>query len=271
MSSIRFYERKVQISGKLKFQTAFHIGSGKQTDLTTDMSVLKNRNGTPVLPGSSLKGNFRHFAEKLAGYLDLSACFLDSELSGVKCVGDERYRKEVHEEFHGQNMNTEMKKLNWLRNHTCDICWLFGSPMKASRIFFADGALRVWNGVYGIRDGVCIDRDSETARYGAKFDYEVASEGTVFDIAIELENPEEKELAIVGAVVSEWESGFRLGGFTSRGLGNAVFSEKIVREVDYTNPEQLKDFLLHRRMNETTSLLEDSLERHLLALGGTDA
>lgn len=263
MSRTRFQQR-VKISGCLVFGTAFHIGSGKEGDLATDMGVLRDYQGQPILPGSSLKGKFRAMAEQMASYLGMSACLLDTELSGVDCVGDQKYFRNMNEDF--KKATTEKKKIAWLTQHSCDVCRLFGSPLQAGRIFFSDGILTRWPGGYQVRDGVVIDRDSETARDRLKFDYEVAAADTIFDIVIDLENPDDRELALIGAVLAEWQSGFRLGGFTSRGLGNVVLSETRVEHVDYTNPAHLKEYLLHRTMQTADSLPAQKLEQVLAGL-----
>lgn len=256
------FRRKVKITGRLVFDTAFHIGSGREGELATDMGVLLEPDGRPILPGSTLKGNFRSYAERLGTYLGFSACLLDVDLSGVNCVGDETYRKGVYEKF--KEIKEERKKLDWLQNHVCDVCKLFGSPLQASRIFFSDGKLSAeWGQRLQVRDGVCIDRDTETARHGAKYDFEVVPRGAEFEITIELENPEDHELALVGAALAEWENGFRLGGFTSRGLGKVSLTSKKVEEIDYTKPDQLKNYLLDRNMTDAGSLLNDCLEQFL--------
>jgi CRISPR-associated RAMP protein (TIGR02581 family) len=260
----------MRISGALVFETAFHIGSGQEGELATDMGILKEVDGRPILPGSTLKGSFRGFAERLAQHLGLTACLLDSSLSGIDCVSDESYRKSVHETF--KNMEKEADRLEWLQGHTCDVCQLFGSPLQGSRIFFTDGQLNHWSQSTQVRDGVCIDRDSETARYGAKYDFEVVPQGAGFSITIELENPRKKELALVGAALVEWENGFRLGGFTSRGLGKVRLTEKRIEQVDYTDPTQLRDYLLNRKMSEVSNtLFTQSLEQLLNQQGGAHA
>ncbi|MEW6140293.1 MAG: CRISPR-associated RAMP protein Csx7 [Thermodesulfobacteriota bacterium] len=251
------FRQKVRITATLIFETAFHIGSGKEGDLATDMGVLKDNQGLPVLPGSTLKGCFRATAEKLAGYLGFSACMLDSELSGEKCVGDQGYFRKVNDEF--KEIKTEKGKIVWLRDHTCDVCRLFGSPLQASRIFFSDGTLKKWVGGYQVRDGVAIDRDSGTARDGLKYDFEVAHHDTEFEVVIEMENPERTELALVAAVLAEWQSGFRLGGFTSRGLGRVVMTDAKVEQVDYEDSNQLREYLLKRRMQPADNLLDNAL------------
>jgi CRISPR/Cas system CSM-associated protein Csm3 (group 7 of RAMP superfamily) len=60
------YKHKIKITGTLTFETAFHIGSGKEGELATNMGVLIGADGAPILPGSTLKGNFRSFGERLA-------------------------------------------------------------------------------------------------------------------------------------------------------------------------------------------------------------
>lgn len=255
--------QKVKISGNLVFDTAFHIGSGKEGEMSSDMGVLIDPDGTPVLPGSSLKGSFRSFAERLAPYLSMNACLLDSGLSGVDCVSDEAYRRDVYDDF--KELGSEKEKIEWLDFHTCKVCKLFGSPLMASRIFFSDGKLIEGGESITIRDGVCIDRDTETARHQAKYDFEVVSRGAIFSTTIEIENPENEELALVAAALGEWENGFRLGGFTSRGLGQVRFINRSVGSVDYSDPDALLQYLLSKQMQPANDLLEKSLKNALTA------
>ncbi len=274
MNNNNMFKRKVKITGKLVFETAFHIGSGKEGELATNMGVLLEPDGRPILPGSTLKGNFRTFAERLSGYLGLKACLLDSDLSGIDCVsGDEDYQKNVRKKFEElirkTGKNKEKEKLELLKKHTCHVCKLFGSSLHTSRIFFSDGGLLDWGRVLQVRDGVCIDRDTETARNGAKYDFEVVPRGAEFLITIDMENPEDSELALAGAVLAEWENGFRMGGFTSRGLGKAYLANKKVEEIDYTKPDQLKAYLVKHEMADAGSLLADCLE--LFLNGGPNA
>ncbi len=277
MSRHNILNRRIKISGNLIFDTAFHIGSGKEGELATNMGILREADGRPILPGSTLKGNFRAFAERLSEHLGFTACLMDSGLSKKDCISDEKYRKKVvdeksrktvEKEF--QALETEDEKITWLNKNTCDACRLFGSPLKASRIFFSDGTLTRWDQRIQIRDGVCIDRDTETARPGAKYDFEVVPAGAAFEVTIELEDPDTRELAIIAAVLAEWETGFRLGGFTSRGLGRVRLTDKKVEVVDYTNFDQLKSYLLTKQMAEAGTLLDDSLQA-LQGKGGIHA
>jgi len=266
----KYFFQKVKITGKLVFDTAFHIGSGKEGEGSSDMGVLLDPDGTPLLPGSTLKGNFRAFAERLSQYLGMTSCLLDSDLSGIKCVSDEQYRMDkndkkmsVYDEF--KELKTEKQKLDWLPAHTCNVCQLFGSPLQASRIFFSDGILLEGGNSILIRDGVCIDRDTETARHGAKYDFEVVPRDAVFSVSIEIENPEANDLALVAAALGEWENGFRLGGFKSRGLGQVRFTNKKVESIDYTDPNALLNYLISKQMQGADDLLVNSLKKALKA------
>ncbi len=260
------FEKKVAISATLTFDTAFHIGSGKEGELAADMGVMKDHKDKPVLPGSTIKGCFRSTVEKLAHHLKnkegdpLKACMLDTKLSEVSCVSDENYRKSVLDDF--QNLDNERAKLDWLKSHTCDVCQLFGSPVQASRIFFTDGKLKAESG-FQVRDGVVIDRDSGTARDGFKFDYEVAARDTAFELTIETENPTTKDLALIAAGIAEWRQGVRIGGFTSRGLGHATLKTDEIKEVDFSVTEKLQAYLLERKMDTTPKLLDEALEKAL--------
>jgi CRISPR-associated RAMP protein (TIGR02581 family) len=259
------FKQKVRISGILEFKTAFHIGSGKEGELSSNMGVLLEPDGRPILPGSTLKGSFRTFAERLAEYLELTACLMDTSLSQtVNCVSgltDQAIRKDWYEQF--KKITNESQKYEFLKNHVCDVCHLLGSPMHASRIFFSDGTLIHWSGGLQVRDGVCIDRDTETAREGAKYDFEAVPCGATFKITIDIENPEEHELALIGAVLAEWKNGFRLGGFSSRGLGKVSFTVTTIEQVDYTDRTQLKNFLLDNQMTSAKELLDNALRKYL--------
>lgn len=263
------FTRRVRIEGVINFDTAFHVGSGKEGELASDMGVLLDQRGEPILPGSSLKGNFRSTAERLAPHLGLTACLLDGSLSGIGCVTDESYRKEVQEVF--KKLGNEAEKLEWLHRHTCGVCKLFGCPYQGSHIYFSDGSLKEWGKSIQVRDGVCIDRDSHTAVYGAKYDYEVVARGAQYTVQIELEDPSDEDLALVAAVIAEWEAGCRIGGFTSRGLGRAKLEKIAVSTVDYGNAEHLKSYLLRRQMQPTPELLNDSLKKVLDARGDRNA
>ena len=263
---------KTRITADLVFDTAFHVGSGHEGEMATVMGVLRESgSGFPILPGSSLKGNFRSMAERLAPHLGMQACLLDPSLSEVECFTDENFRRQEMQSREYRNLTGEKARLLWLQSRVCDVCALFGSPMHASRIFFRDGRLRTLSETVEIRDGVCIDRDSETARNGFKYDFEVVPAGTSFSVAIDIENPDTRELALVGAVLSEWEQGFRVGGKTSRGLGAARLASVSIGHVDFRDRSLLTEYLIKKTMPPAPTLFTDALEQTLKQQGANHA
>ena len=55
-------KEKIRVTACLVFDTAWRIGSGKEGETMSDLGVVLDPNGNPVLPGSSLK---REIAEHL--------------------------------------------------------------------------------------------------------------------------------------------------------------------------------------------------------------
>ena len=77
-----------------------------------------------------------------------------------------------------------------------------------------------WSGIVQVRDGVAIDRDSETARDRLKYDFEVVPSNAAFALSITLENATREDLQLVSVGLSEFVHGFgMIGGKRSRGLG----------------------------------------------------
>jgi CRISPR-associated RAMP protein (TIGR02581 family) len=227
------------VLGTVRFETAWRIGTGREGQTMSDLGVLLDPAGLPVLPGSSLKGRLRGTCEALAHALGMTACLLDHAASGVACAGDVKlYSRRLRAEYRGvlaDGAAAVGDRLSWIEANTCDVCKLFGSPVRAARLRCADGRLDPvsWAGVVQVRDGVVLDRDSHTAVDGLKYDYEVVPAGTAFAVRFDLEDPTDPQLALLGAALFEWHAGSSLGGFTSRGLGRFRLENVTVAGVDF--------------------------------------
>ena len=249
--------RKTRVTSTLVFETAWRVGSGKEGETMSDLGVVLDLNGQPVLPGSSLKGRLRSTCEAVAHALNLRACMLSCAASGVNCTSDVNYYSMVREEYRGASRRGLEARLQWIADHTCDVCRLFGSPVQAGRLRMSDGCLQEWASAVQVRDGVVIDRDSQTAVDGLKYDYEVVPPGTRFELNIDLENPRDQDMALLGAALFEWRSGSSIGGFTSRGLGRFHLEEIRIRGADLSDPEQRVRFLTATRAEDRFSDLGD--------------
>ena len=243
-SAVNFgLRQKNRVTASLVFETAWRIGSGKEGETMSDLGVVLDPSGQPVLPGSSLKGRLRNTCETLAHALGLRACMLNRDASGVNCTSDVNYYRKVREAYREASQKGLHERLQWIDDHTCNVCGLFGSPVQAGRLRVSDGALKEWASVVQVRDGVVIDRDSQTAVDRLKYDYEVVPPGSRFELCIDLENPSHQNMALLGAALFEWHSGSSIGGFNSRGLGRFHLEEIKLLGIDLSDPAQRVKFL----------------------------
>ena len=228
----------------------------------SDLGVLLDHLGQPVLPGSTLKGRLRSTCESLSHALGLTACLLDREASGIDCVSDVNFYRQIRNKYQKALEQGLEQRLAWIDKHTCDVCKLFGSPVRAARLRMSDGMLCDWTSAVRVRDGVVIDRDSHTAVAGLKYDYEVAPAGTKFNIAIDLENPSDQDLALLGVALFEWQAGSSLGGFVSRGLGRFHVEDIQHVGVDFNDPEQRIKVLTATDPAERCGIPEENWEQY---------
>ena len=141
------------------------------------------------------------------------------------------------------------------------ISHLFGSPWLASKFQVRDLTVIAdnWFGQYEERDGVGIDRDTETAAEGKLYDYQVVPAGTPFLFKAIVENAEQWELGLLIIGLHQFETEqIPLGGARSRGLGIVRLDIEKMNWFDTENkPEKLIDYL-QKQINNDDSIYEDA-------------
>jgi len=254
---------RYRITGRIVLDTALHIGGGRNPSAATDSPVVRDGTGRPFIPGSSLKGAFRAAVERLVPNIPgLRTCRLsdDSDACANRLRGALKDRKSIPE--------AELLKL--LDSILCDTCRTFGTTHLASVALFHDATIaEIWRTLpevpTQIRDGVGIDRDSERAREGIKYDFEVVPPQTSFDFALTLENPTGRDLGLIALGLQEFIAGMiPLGGIRSRGLGRCHLDAVKVEGVDFGNHEAMTNYLLRREM--AVEPTDDFIHRHLSVL-----
>lgn len=206
-------ERMVLFDLALTCRTGLHIGGGKSGDLVgSDLPVLRDAAGRPLVPGSSLRGVLRSGIESFCGSLGLE--------------GEAVSPGEPTEGFAAWNGLTLAERL-------------FGAAADkpggfsyASRLQISDA---VSDGTVAVelRDGVGIDRDNRTAAQGVKYDLEVVPAGTRFQASVRFKNPADFEIGLLAQALWMLDAGLLLlGGKSARGLG--------WMEVEATPPRVLK-------------------------------
>lgn len=195
-------ENRAVIAYEIRTRSDLHIGSRSSTSpADVDMPVLKGMDGTPVIPGSSLKGVLRTEMERLLRGMDINVCTVPEVCGKVKgfCIED-----------------------------TCPVCRLFGGMALSSSVRVQDA--RADSKRTMVRDGVGIDRKTRKALRGVKYDIEVVPAGSRFAGTITVENLslDGHADAKLGGLISLIEffnacSG-SIGHGTSRGFGQVEIS-----------------------------------------------
>ncbi|AHJ29719.1 CRISPR-associated RAMP protein Csx7 [Nodularia spumigena CS-584] len=255
------FKNRLEITGKLTTVTALRISAGRSTEpIGSDLPVMKDALGKPLIPGSSFKGALRSR--------------LESFLRGI--VGNDR--KLVANPAIEAEWSITSKEMNKLKescnddetltqeilNHTDLVSHLFGSPWIASKFQVRDLTVlpETWFGQYQERDGVAIDRDTETAADGKLYDFQVVPAGTQFEFKAVVENAAEWELGLLMIGLHQFETEqIPLGGGRSRGLGVVKLDIKEMLWFDYPadQPELLLDYLKKMVMGDK-SAYEDARE-----------
>ncbi len=232
------------ICGTLTLETALHLGgeAGEQVD----MPVLRDaRDGTPLLPGTTLAGALRSaLADRLAGYEEPEPPELAALFGGARDDDD------------GSQ-----------------------SPLI---VFDALGEMPPGQGVE-IRDGVAIAPATGIAEDHKKYDYEVLPAGTTFPVRVDLllpaptsrdgaTPPDEKWLLeTLAAALDVFADGQRaFGARRSRGLGQ-VRAIWAARRFDLSSPEGWIEWTLSDHELSFAALPEQACIRHALEQAAPEA
>ena len=210
------FKNRLEIEGTLWTITALRIGAGRSSEpIGSDLPVIKDALGRPLIPGSSLKGALRSRLESfLRGIHPKLAANPANEAEWSINSKEMRTLKEQHKQDRELTLAIAEK--------TDFVSRLFGSPWVASKLQIRDLNVRddAWFGQYQERDGVAIERDTETAADGKLYDFQVVPPNTAFEFRAIVENAEPAELGllIIGLHQLETEQ-IPIGGGRSRGLG----------------------------------------------------
>lgn len=208
-------QNRFMVTGELVCQTALRIGAGRSTEpIGTDLPVIKDGQGNPFIPGSSLKGILRSRVESFVRAIS------PSRKGACNPVGD---KKDWCVEKVAEDTSDEQ-----IYEDICLVCQAFGSPWFASKVQVRDASLvdpGLWFGQYQVRNGVAIDRDTLTVSGSKLYDYEVVPAQTSFRFHVVAENLTDAQIGMLLIGLRPFEQGeISLGGGRSRGLGVVVLS-----------------------------------------------
>jgi len=211
-------QNRLVVHGNLVALTALRIGAGRSSNIIgNDLPVLRDALNAPFVPGASLKGAFRARVEAL-----IRAIHDDQarDLPGIEAHMRDAITPLIQANRADENDSGLSEKI-WNKSTLIDLT--FGAPWIAGRIFFKDALVdrALWFDQYEIRNGVALNRDTETVEQGLLYDYEVVPAGVRFGFELVLENAAPWQLGMVLLALRPWQNGdVQIGGFRSRGLGH---------------------------------------------------
>lgn len=251
------FKNRLEITGILETVTALRISAGRSTEpIGSDLPVIKDALGRPLIPGSSFKGALRSRLESfLRGINEQFAANPAQETawSITQQMMSDFKHEQVKKQNNPQKKEEELHK--FIIDNTDLISCLFGSPWLSSKLQIRDLTVHEprdnWFGQYQVRDGVAIDRDTETAADGKLYDFQVVPAGTPFSFRAAVENAEEWELGLLMIGIHQFETEqIPLGGGKSRGLGVVKLNINEINWVDVrqdnkndTDPEKLISYM----------------------------
>jgi CRISPR-associated protein Csm3 len=260
MTNVNFATIQNQYMFEIELQlvTPLHIGGNQEEAITSDSPIMRDTNGAPFIPGSSLKGLLRTASERTVHLLSFEkdACFL-------KDGGCHPYKKYKHIEELAK-LGEEEQLFDEIYAHLCPICQTYGGGMIASKVKFQHVFFDEFVPV-NVRTSNKIDRDTGATVDGALFSYEYIQPKQTFKIVVEAENMTRDNLKVLGLALAQLEqNAIRFGGKQAKGLGQVKYvSGKVIeQQYDATNKQQALSALLglvEPKTYELTPFLENLL------------
>jgi CRISPR-associated RAMP protein (TIGR02581 family) len=253
------------VSGTLCGAAGLHIGSGLvAADTDAPFVRLANR---PFLPGSSLRGAFRSLVERTVRSLsppgEPLGCTLFEEAPAAGRWACHAGNSDLRKEFESLSADKQTNRLAEPGFRICPVCQLFGSTLMAARLKINDATLREAPRAELVkRDGVGINRDTETAHPGIKYDFEVLEPPAEFDFSLQVDNATREDFALLYILIQELHNGIEVGGKRSRGMGTVRLQAGY--KVEYFDSDRgypLRRYLTDWYQTDTTGAFEQLLKQ----------
>lgn len=237
---------RYRFSGQLALETPLRLSSGRASD-DTDAPLMRNREGIPYIPGSSLRGAIRSAVERVVAGAGAAAGLTSCTLFSDDACDKRAAKFQKDGEKTDKDMADFAEKGFGAEKGLCDVCRLFGSTIYASRLVIEDACPQPKGKLQDktlIRDGVGIDRDTGTAREGVKFDYEVLETGPEFTFRMQAENVTDKDRLLINLILGLLKQGLHVGGKRAAGLGKIKLEGKPVSVSGFENPQKMWDAIM---------------------------
>jgi CRISPR/Cas system CSM-associated protein Csm3 (group 7 of RAMP superfamily) len=197
------------LRGKLRLESPLLIGCGMKNG--TDCPVLRDAEGIPYIPGTSLKGVLRHY---------------------FKCQFESDFASEDAEKFWGSERKKEAE----------------GSPRSFQSSFFVSDLQPLGKPRIMVRDGIAIDGRRGVVKDRKKFDYEVIEPDIEFEFQAEVVLRKafgrDTVIKMIALIMDSLKNGeVRIGAMTTKGFGRCRLLDAECLEYDFHNKEDVLNWL----------------------------
>jgi CRISPR/Cas system CSM-associated protein Csm3 (group 7 of RAMP superfamily) len=226
------FKNRLEITGSLTTVTALRMSAGRSTEpIGSDLPVIKDALGKPLIPGSSFKGALRSRLESFLRGIDPT---LAEDPANYTTPTRNNQVKGLKEKYKNNDLDLTQQLID-LTDH---IGSLFGTPWIASK--------------FQVRD---LTVQPETAADGKLYDYQVVPAATPFDFKAVVENAHDWELGLLMIGLHQFETEqIPLGGGRSRGLGVVKLEIDKMRWIDVEDhPEFLLEYLKNLVIGDETA------------------
>ncbi|MEQ8192730.1 MAG: CRISPR-associated RAMP protein Csx7 [Candidatus Eremiobacterota bacterium] len=223
--------KKIYNQAKFTFNivpvTPLLIKSGQEgADPTRPSMEFIRSNNQVFIPGSSIKGVFRSYSEKILKTLGKRCCdiFDDKAEENISCSV-----------YLDKKLGLKPNQGDKIYKNCCYACRTFGCLEISSHTTFID-ARPVKDPKIEERPGVAIDRILGSAKRGALYSLEVVTSG-IFKTEIFMKNFQLWQLGLIGLALRDLDDGYVQIGFAkSRGLGRVNIEGLTIDLIYYQKP-----------------------------------
>ncbi|MEM3387371.1 MAG: CRISPR-associated RAMP protein Csx7 [Nitrososphaerales archaeon] len=211
--------RSLELKFTVKAEEPLRIGAGEAPPLATIklpvVTIRKDGENLPYIPGSSFKGVLRSTCELIARTSGLKVCMAGS-CSQEKVV--ERGQKLYEALEDALKVNNIPTVLQLVSKYYCLICKILGSGSYASHIHVSD-SYPEGSVTRGAKMGIAINRRSGAVQTGP-YTVEFVEPGAQFETTLRMNNLPNYGVGLILVALDYVNEGLiKIGGFKSRGFG----------------------------------------------------
>ncbi len=209
--------RSLTLSAEVVAKSPLLVGESGDPFMTPyQVVVMRNANGSPIIPGSSWKGVFRSAGERICASLGIRTC---RATAGKTCL--DGADKDI------ADLSKDRKALlEFLWKKSCINCKVYGAPHLSSSVTIYDSVGIAGNYSFGGRTTIMVDRMSGAVMDRMIVKTEYVEPGSAFNFLLRAVNLPNYAIGYLIQTMDYLNQGFfSVGRNKSRGFGQVGFQK----------------------------------------------